>query len=138
MMVDTTNAFSIPSATSSSTSSRSCLISASQNSGDMMTTTTTTSRTNFLKTAAATVFWTTALLAPQPPLPALAKDDAAAAALKGTKADPEYEACMSTCIYECTKPKGVEQKSRKECIPECKQTCATSKAQLMIGTPIKK
>jgi hypothetical protein len=58
--------------------------------------------------------------------------------LKGTKKDPVFEGCMSTCMYECTKPKGIEQKSRAECIPECKQKCATSKAQLMIGTPIKK
>ena len=59
-------------------------------------------------------------------------------ALKGTKKDPAYEACVSKCLYECTKPKGEEQKSRAECIPECKKTCATSKEQLMTGTPIKK
>jgi preprotein translocase subunit SecG len=134
MNADTANAFSIPSLTSSSSSSSSSskrntpLFSASQDN-DL-----TTSRANFLKrttVAASAVFWTSSLLQS-----ASAKDDPAS--LKGTKADPEYEACMSTCIYECTKPKGVEQKSRKECIPECKQTCATSKAQLMIGTPIKK
>mmetsp|Transcript_1696 Transcript_1696/g.2418 ORF Transcript_1696/g.2418 Transcript_1696/m.2418 type:complete len:137 (+) Transcript_1696:158-568(+) len=56
-------------------------------------------------------------------------------ALKGTKADPAYQACLSKCVFECTKPKGDEQKSRAECIPECKQKCATSKEQLMIGTP---
>ena len=56
-------------------------------------------------------------------------------ALKGTKDDPAYQACLSKCIFECTKPKGDEQKSRAECIPECKQKCATSKQQLMIGTP---
>lgn len=59
-------------------------------------------------------------------------------AKKGTKQDPEYEACVSKCLYECTKPKGDEQKSRAECIPECKKSCATSSAQLMTGTPIKK
>ena len=59
-------------------------------------------------------------------------------ALKGTKKDPAYKACVSKCLYECTKPKGEEQKSRAECIPECKKTCATSKEQLMTGTPIKK
>lgn len=58
-------------------------------------------------------------------------------ALKGTKADPAYQACLSQCIFECTKPKGDEQKSRAECIPECKKKCATTKEQLMIGTPIK-
>ena len=57
-------------------------------------------------------------------------------ALKGTKKDPEYEACVGKCIYECTKPKGSEQKSRAECIPECKKQCATTKQQLMIGTPL--
>ena len=64
--------------------------------------------------------------------PAFAKDDAA---VKGTKKDPSFEACLSTCMYECTKPKGVEQKSRQECLPECKSKCATTKAQLMTGTP---
>lgn len=59
-------------------------------------------------------------------------------ALKGTKKDPAYEACLSKCLYECTKPKGEEQKSRAECIPECKKKCATTKEQLMKGTPIKK
>jgi hypothetical protein len=28
----------------------------------------------------------------------------------------------------------MEQKSRMECIPECKVKCATNKAQLMLGT----
>lgn len=59
-------------------------------------------------------------------------------AKKGTKMDPNYEACVSKCLYECTKPKGEEQKSRAECIPECKKKCATTKEQLMKGTPIKK
>mmetsp|Transcript_16838 Transcript_16838/g.39908 ORF Transcript_16838/g.39908 Transcript_16838/m.39908 type:complete len:148 (-) Transcript_16838:320-763(-) len=59
-------------------------------------------------------------------------------AKKGTKQDPAYEACVSKALYECTKPKGDEQKSRAECIPECKKLCATSSAQLMTGTPIKK
>ncbi len=55
-------------------------------------------------------------------------------ALKGTKSDPAFQGCLSECVYECTKPKGTEQKSRAECIPECKAKCATSKAQLMLGT----
>ncbi len=59
-------------------------------------------------------------------------------AVKGTKQDPAYQACLSTCIFECTKPKGDEQKSRAECIPECKKKCATTKEQLMMGQPIKK
>ena len=66
--------------------------------------------------------------------PAVAKD--VDPKVKGTKQDPSYEACVSKCMYECTKPKGTEQKSRQECLPECKQTCATTKQQLMIGTPL--
>ncbi|KAL3826242.1 hypothetical protein ACHAXA_006270 [Cyclostephanos tholiformis] len=58
--------------------------------------------------------------------------------LRGTKADPSFQYCLSECVYECTKPKGNEQKSRAECIPECKAKCATSKAQLMLGTATKK
>jgi len=57
------------------------------------------------------------------------------ASIKGTKQDPAYEACLSSCLYECTKPKGDEQKTRAECRGECKQKCATTKQQLMIGTP---
>mmetsp|Transcript_521 Transcript_521/g.914 ORF Transcript_521/g.914 Transcript_521/m.914 type:complete len:136 (+) Transcript_521:42-449(+) len=66
-------------------------------------------------------------------LPAWAKGDDAS--LKGTKADPKYTNCVSTCIFECTKEKGVEQKTRVECLPGCKEKCATSKEQLMVGTP---
>jgi hypothetical protein len=55
--------------------------------------------------------------------------------MKGTKKDPSFEACLSTCMYECSKPKGAEQKSRAECLPECKEKCATSKAQLLKGDP---
>mmetsp|Transcript_3843 Transcript_3843/g.6805 ORF Transcript_3843/g.6805 Transcript_3843/m.6805 type:complete len:136 (-) Transcript_3843:317-724(-) len=67
--------------------------------------------------------------------PAFAKE--VDAALKGTKKDPAFEGCLSQCMYECTKPKGAEQKSRAECIPECKSKCATTKAQLMKGEPKK-
>lgn len=56
--------------------------------------------------------------------------------LKGTKKDPAFEACLSQCMYDCTKPKGAEQKSRAECLPDCKQKCATTKQQLLKGTPI--
>lgn len=55
--------------------------------------------------------------------------------VKGTKKDPAYEACISKCMYECTKPKGQEQKSRAECLPDCKKQCATTKEQLLMGTP---
>lgn len=67
--------------------------------------------------------------------PASAKTNEIDPALKGTKADPEYQTCVSQCMYDCTKPKGDEQKSRAECLPECKKQCASSKAQLMVGTP---
>ncbi|GAX15839.1 hypothetical protein FisN_2Lh442 [Fistulifera solaris] len=66
-------------------------------------------------------------------LPAYAKE--VDPAIKGTKKDPNYEKCLSVCMYDCTKPKGSEQKSRQECLPECKQKCAKTKAQLMLGTP---
>ena len=85
------------------------------------------SRSRFLSQGAAIVAASFAT-------PALAKE--VDASLKGTKKDPEYEACVGKCLYECTKPKVPEQKSRAECIPECKQQCATSKQQLMIGNPI--
>ena len=68
---------------------------------------------------------------------ASAADSSTAAAMVGTKQDPKYEACLSKCMYDCTKPKGMEQKSRAVCLPECKAQCATTKQQLMIGTPIK-
>eukprot|EP00903_Cladosiphon_okamuranus_P019094 g17571.t1 len=60
-----------------------------------------------------------------------AKDDPA---LKGTKADPEFVTCLSDCIYYCTKDKE-QSRSRQECIPECRKTCAKTKAQGMIGAP---
>ena len=56
-------------------------------------------------------------------------------AIKGTKADPAFQACLSQCVYECTKPKGSEQKSRAECLPECKTKCASTKEQLLLGNP---
>ena len=43
-------------------------------------------------------------------------------------AAPVNEACLSQCLYECTKPKGAEQKSRAECIPECKKKCKEAAA----------
>jgi hypothetical protein len=59
--------------------------------------------------------------------------------IKGTKEDPAFQACLSKCVYECTKPKGgLEQRLRAECLPECKQKCATTKEQLLKGTAIKK
>jgi hypothetical protein len=75
----------------------------------------------------------TSMVATSPVLPAQAKD--INPAIKGTKEDPKYQACLSTCMYDCTKPKGDEQKSRSECLPECKKKCATTKAQLMTGAP---
>ncbi|GMI42715.1 hypothetical protein TrCOL_g6317 [Triparma columacea] len=67
-------------------------------------------------------------------LPSHAKDTSSD---KGTKSDPKYTSCVSACMYDCTKPKGEEQKGRAECIPECKKKCATSSDQLLLGTPKK-
>mmetsp|Transcript_5447 Transcript_5447/g.8347 ORF Transcript_5447/g.8347 Transcript_5447/m.8347 type:complete len:189 (+) Transcript_5447:71-637(+) len=88
------------------------------------------SRSQFLGAAAAAAITMT------PISDALAKE--VDPALKGTKQDPEYQTCISTCVYECTKPKGAETKLRQECIPECKAKCATTKQQLMVGTPTPK
>jgi hypothetical protein len=87
---------------------------------------------NTIMVATTTTITMTTLL---PVNGASAKDDLAAT--KGTKADPAFQSCVSLCMYECTKPKADEQKSRQECLPECKAKCATTKAQLMIGTPSK-
>ena len=35
----------------------------------------------------------------------------------------DVEACISKCVYYCQKPKGSEQKGRKECYGECKVAC---------------
>ena len=90
----------------------------------------TMSRSQWLQTAGGAF---AAAVMTAAPVPAFAKEDPA---LKGTKKDPEFEACLSQCMYDCTKPKGAEQKSRSECLPECKTQCAKTKAQLMKGTPI--
>lgn len=58
--------------------------------------------------------------------------------LEGTKEDPDYKNCLAISLYECTKPKGDEQKTRKECLPECKTKCAKTKEQLLLGAPVKK
>lgn len=91
------------------------------------------SRSQFLTAASSSVAAMLAVAAS--PTPVRAADDLAK---KGTKDDPAYQFCLSTCMYECTKPKGEETKLRKECLPECKQKCATTKQQLMIGTPMAK
>jgi len=58
--------------------------------------------------------------------------------LEGTKEDPDYKNCLAINLYECTKPKGDEQRTRKECLPECKVKCAKTKEQLLLGSPVKK
>jgi hypothetical protein len=93
------------------------------------------SRARFLSTFAAAVV-TTAVGVSGSALPADAADSKIDPAVKGTKKDPGYEACVSQCMYECTKPKGNEQMSRSQCLPGCKKQCATTKAQLMVGTPL--
>jgi hypothetical protein len=85
------------------------------------------SRARFLSTFAAAVVSTAV---------GVAADTKIDPAVKGTKKDPGYESCVSQCMYECTKPKGNEQMSRSQCLPGCKKQCATTKAQLMVGTPL--
>jgi len=58
--------------------------------------------------------------------------------LEGTKEDPEFKNCLAIELYDCTKPKGYEQRTRAECLPECKAKCASTKNQLLLGAPIKK
>jgi len=89
------------------------------------------SRSSFLASCGAALLSAAVV----PPQPAQAKEKKVDPALKGTKKDPVFEACLSECMYECTKPKGAEQKSRAECLPECKKSCAKTKEQLMLGTP---
>ena len=43
------------------------------------------------------------LLVLSPSSPAFAKE--IDPAVKGTKKDPKYESCVSSCMFECTKPK---------------------------------
>ena len=101
-------------------------------SADIGTSPSGITRSNFMAVIAAGVI--TANSGLLSPAPALAKD--VDPALQGTKKDPDFEACLSKCLYDCTKPKGAEQRSRKECLPECKTTCAKTKEQLMLGKPI--
>ena len=84
------------------------------------------SRQSFLTTIASTTSCLT-FLSGTTSQPAFAKE--VDPSIKGTKADPEFQACLSQCMYDCTKPKGAEQKSRGECLPECKKTCAKTKSQ---------
>ena len=46
---------------------------------------------------------------------------------KEISADQAKDNFISQCLYECTKPKGDEQKSRNECISECKIKYKASK-----------
>lgn len=88
----------------------------------------TLSRSEWLQTAAGSV---AAMVMAAPA--ANAKD--VDSALKGTKKDPTFEECLSQCVYECTKPKGEEQKSRAQCLGECKKTCGKTNAQRNALTP---
>lgn len=78
------------------------------------------SRQNFFA-AAATAMTAAAVLSPKA---ALAAEDY----VKGSKNDPDVQAKLSVCMYECTKPKGDEQKSRAECLKECKTKLITARA----------
>jgi hypothetical protein len=91
------------------------------------------SRSAFLSSAlAATAL---SFLAPPQAAHAATSNNDSDAATKGTKKDPKFEACLSQCMYDCTKPKGSEQRSRTECLPDCKKQCATTKQQLLLGLP---
>jgi hypothetical protein len=95
-----------------------------------------TSRADFVTSAfrvAAIGLFVPAILPSVPAAQAAMVDES----LKGTKKDPAYESCLSECMFYCTKPKGVEQKSRAQCLPECKVQCATTKEQLLKGSPKK-
>jgi hypothetical protein len=107
----------------------------SDSDSDSAATTGMQSRARFLSTFAAAVV-STAVGVAGSALPADAADTKIDPAVKGTKKDPGYESCVSQCMYECTKPKGNEQMSRTQCLPGCKKQCATTKAQLMVGTPL--
>jgi hypothetical protein len=48
-----------------------------------------------------------------------------------------YEKCLNQCIYFCLKPKGVEVRTRTDCLQECKVQCAQTDAQKMLGLPKK-
>jgi len=90
-------------------------------------------RSSFIRKSLQSTMPFALLLLNQNQSAALAKD--VDPGVKGTKADPKFQACLSQCIYECTKPKGDEQKSRAECLPECKAKCAETKEQMIKGTP---
>ncbi|GAB5033635.1 Hypothetical protein NocV09_01401670 [Nannochloropsis oceanica] len=55
----------------------------------------------------------------------------------GTKKDPVYEKCLNQCIYFCLKPKGVNVRTRSDCLQDCKAQCAQTDAQKMLGLPKK-
>mmetsp|Transcript_5662 Transcript_5662/g.16236 ORF Transcript_5662/g.16236 Transcript_5662/m.16236 type:complete len:129 (+) Transcript_5662:188-574(+) len=77
------------------------------------------SRQNFVAAASAAA----AILVPRA---AFAKDDGDY--VKGSKEDPAVQAKLSVCVYECTKPKGEEQKSRTQCLKECKAQYVTARS----------
>jgi len=48
-----------------------------------------------------------------------------------------YEKCLNQCIYFCLKPKGVNVRTRSDCLQDCKAQCAQTDAQKMLGLPKK-
>ena len=61
---------------------------------------------------------------------------------EGSKTSKKFETCISTCVFDLTKPapigSGVERLEaidQKSAISECRKKCAKSKAQLMTGEP---
>ena len=60
----------------------------------------------------------------------------------GSKTNKKFESCVSTCVFDLTKPapvgSGVERLAAMEqrtAISTCRKQCAKSKAQLMTGEP---
>mmetsp|Transcript_11264 Transcript_11264/g.22265 ORF Transcript_11264/g.22265 Transcript_11264/m.22265 type:complete len:152 (+) Transcript_11264:233-688(+) len=83
------------------------------------------SRQNFFAAATAAIGASTAAAVLFSPEAAWAKDEDF---VKGSKNDPAVQAKLSVCMYECTKPKGDEQKSRAQCLKECKAEFITARA----------
>lgn len=62
------------------------------------------------------------------------------------KANKAFELCMSKCVFAETRPPPVgsettrleARKGRAEIIRDCKQKCATTSEQLLLGKPKKK
>jgi len=66
----------------------------------------------------------------------------ASGGVAGTKTDKYFEACVSKCVFDETKPPPVgspvdrlEAKDRKTVISDCRKSCAKTPEQLLLGSP---